>query len=110
MFELRGRPGRINKTPYESLLQTEYLAGCSEQCALIEYEDYETQIKAWFEDSFQKTVSIPLYDDKQLVAQYADMYRGVYRPVDYREMYTDDAASRVEELFADEIEIFNFKL
>lgn len=110
LYVLRERPRQNNKSPYESLLQSEYLAGCSEQCAVIEYEDYETQIKAWFEECLQKTMSILLFDDKQLVTQYKDAYRGVYRPVDYRDMYTDDAASRVEELFADEIEIFNFKL
>ena len=110
LYVLRERSRQNNKTPYESLLQSEYLAGCSEQCTLIEYEDYETQIKSWFEDCFQKTVSIPLFDDEQLVTRYTDVYRGVYRPVDYREMYTNDTSSRVEELFAHEIEIFNFKL
>ena len=109
LYVLRERKRLNNKSPYVSLLQSEYLVGCSEQCAVIEYEDYETQIKAWFEECFQKTVNIPLLDDKQLITRYKDAYCGLHRPVDYRDMYTDSSVQRVSDLFADDISIFNFQ-
>jgi hypothetical protein len=110
LYVLRERPRAQNKSPYESLLQSEFLAGCSEACVVVSYEEYEAQINLWFEETFQKTVSIPLFDDKQLATRYTDTYRGVYRPVDFRDVYTDDIASRVEDLFADEVDMFDFKL
>ena len=109
MLREQGTGLHINKSPYDSLLQSRFLVGCVEACTLISYEDYETQIMSWFENNFQKTVKIPIYNDKQLTDQYAGVYRGISRPVDYREMYTDSSIQKVSDLFADEISIFNFK-
>ena len=90
--------------PYQSMRQKEYLKGCK-NCEVIRYEDYDKGVRNFFLNHFSLETGLKKYTDEEL--KLSDKYRG--RKLDYREYYTGETKQKVESLFAEDIEHFNFQ-
>lgn len=100
----------FEKNPRVLMTQTNHFRNCSDQCTLIDYEDYDTQVNDWFKDNFNEEQKATKYNPTGLTKKYKSRLYPIDRPVDYRDCYTDSTASQVAELFVDEIEVFKFTL
>ena len=96
-------------SPYQVMKQSIYLAGCSDECTIINYEDYNQQIASWYKNSFNLDVDIQRSSNDKLETKYQKANYPTSRPIDYREMYTNYLQGQVKELYADDITVFGFK-
>tara|TARA_R110002110_G_scaffold170694_9_gene372846 strand:- start:198 stop:884 length:687 start_codon:yes stop_codon:yes gene_type:complete len=101
-------PVRFQKNQWRSMLQSEYLAGCREECMVINYDNYSNGINKWFSDTCNIQTDIQRTPTPGLIKQYKSATYPIPRPTDYRDMYTDETKKSIDYLFREEIDIFEF--
>lgn len=100
----------FEKNPRVLMTQSNHYMNCSDECTLIDFENYDAEVHDWFKENFNVEQNSTKYNKTGLSKQYDKRPYPIERPVDYRDAYTDSTASQVAELFADEIEVFGFTL